>query len=262
MIRPPFLISEPFAEYNAARSQFVTSSMVWEYSQSPVMCLIAKDGTAAMDFGTAAHKFILEGEAAFLESYVVGGPVNPKTGKPFGRDSIAFKDWAAGSPDKGVVTEDELKVIRSMDASVRGHALIRPYLQDGIAEGVVRAKYHGAPCQIRIDWLSADGTICDLKTCEDLADFHWNIRKYGYAPKASFYQQVYKEAARDLIEPPYRLIVVEKNAPYRCGMWMFPDEALQVIHLAARSDIAGILKSRATNVWPTGYEEIQIAEIS
>lgn len=45
---------------------------------------------------THAHCLILEGQAAFDEQYLVaGGPVNPKTGEPYGKATKAYAEWIA-----------------------------------------------------------------------------------------------------------------------------------------------------------------------
>ena len=55
---------------------------------------IAEAESPALALGRAAHCLILEGKAAFDEQYVVAdGPVNPKTGEPFGKATKAYAEW-------------------------------------------------------------------------------------------------------------------------------------------------------------------------
>ena len=46
--------------------------------------------------GRAAHCLILEGRNAFDREYVVtDGPINPRTGESYGRNTKTFAEWAA-----------------------------------------------------------------------------------------------------------------------------------------------------------------------
>ena len=47
--------------------------------------------------GRAAHSLILEGREEFDDQFAVGGPINPKTGAPFGAATKAFAEWAASN---------------------------------------------------------------------------------------------------------------------------------------------------------------------
>ena len=52
--------------------------------------------TAAMVLGSALHARLLEMTTS--ASIIIDGPINPKTGKPFGVDTNAYSDFAALHP--------------------------------------------------------------------------------------------------------------------------------------------------------------------
>ena len=57
--------------------------------------LIADNDSPALLIGRATHVRILEGRDVYEAAFAFGGPVNPKTGKPFGSNTKAFAEWAA-----------------------------------------------------------------------------------------------------------------------------------------------------------------------
>jgi hypothetical protein len=129
-------------------------------------------------------------------------------------------------------------------------------LAEGYAEAVVRTEYHEVPSQIRMDWLNLTRGIIDLKTCDNLTWFEADARRYGYAHQLAFYRGVYAVASKSLV--PCYLIGIEKQPPYRCGVWQLAEPMLEV---ATRENVAAIARLRAcdaTNQWPTGYEEPRI----
>jgi hypothetical protein len=52
--------------------------------------------------GRAAHTLILEGRVAYERAFAVGGPINPRTGQPFGAGTKAFAEWAASTGREGL----------------------------------------------------------------------------------------------------------------------------------------------------------------
>jgi hypothetical protein len=158
--------------------------------------------------GRAAHVLILEGLERFREDFAVGGPINKKTGLPFGPATKAWTQWAE-TVGKPVLSDSQFETIERMNESVAMHETAVDLLQYGIAEAVVRAEYCGFPCQIRIDWLDPSPSIVDLKTCDDLTWFEADSRRYGYAHQLAFYRAVLKKALG--IYVPVHLIAVTKT---------------------------------------------------
>ena len=115
-----------------------------------------------------------------------GGPINPKTGQPFGANTKTWAEWAE-AVGKPVLTDTQLDVVARMNESVRTHEVAMSLLEHGEPEGVLRADYCGMPCQIRMDWFEPHHDIVDLKTCDDLTWFEADARRFEYAHQLAFY---------------------------------------------------------------------------
>ena len=217
--------------------------------------LIADDDRPAYLVGRAAHTLILEGDAKFDAEYTVGGPINPKTGQPFGPTTKAFAEWAR-TIGKQILTDSQYELVTNMHLSVLQHEVAKTLLADGIPEGVVRAEYCGVPCQIRMDWYDAFFGIVDLKTCDDLSWFESDARRFGYVHQLAFYRAVLAQVIG--IMAPVHLIAVEKKEPYRCGVWKISNESLGLAQKTNEAAIAELRDCLTTGLWPTGYEEPRV----
>jgi len=205
--------------------------------------------------GRAAHVLILEGRERFSEEFAVGGPINPRTGQPFGAATKAWTEWAE-SIGKQVLSDSQFEIVERMREAVTTHPAAVELLRSGIAEGVVRAEYCGLPCQIRIDWFEPDQGIVDLKTCDDLTWFEADARRYGYAHQLAFYRAVLSTLVGSYV--PVHLIAVEKKEPYRCGVWRVSTDALSVAQTENEQAIDRLHACLASDSWPTGYEEPRV----
>ncbi|WP_458789208.1 PD-(D/E)XK nuclease-like domain-containing protein [Adonisia turfae] len=260
-----FLEREPAEAYHARRGELLTSHALADFRRCPrqfqrkQLGMIAERDSAVFAFGRAAHVLIVEGRERFDAEFAVGGPINPRTGRPFGSETKAFAEWAerVGKP---VVSEADAALLGRMDASVREHVYARELLRCGVAEGVVRANYCGVACQARLDWVNPlDGRgIVDLKTCDDLDRFEEDAVRFGYPHQLAFYREVVVEAAS--VELECHLIAVEKREPFRCGVWQL---SRRLIDRAADENVAAIgrlAKCRDTDVWPTGFESMRLMD--
>lgn len=266
MTFPETLVThEPMNEYAASRGEYLTSHALLDFMKCPLLYfkksrgIIPDEDSTSYLIGRAAHARILEGLKAYFSSYAIGGPVNPKTGRPFGSATRTFAEWAAGQ-GRPVLTTEQDDLVQDMNFAVESHGLALRLLSRGTAEGVVRAAYCGVPCQIRIDWLSPEYGIVDLKTCDDLTWFDNDARRFRYINQMAFYRAVLASRIRcSSNDIPVRIIAVEKKEPFRCGVWRL-DGATQEssINWAERENASAIERwqhCRDADEWPTGYEE-------
>ena len=215
--------------------------------------------SASYLIGRAAHVRILEGRDAFEAAFALGGPINEKTGKPFGTATKAFAEWAA-IQGKPVLAHDQVDLVEQMASGVAMNDEAVALLLYGRAEGVVRTEYCGTPCQIRIDWLHPHRGIVDFKTCDDLTWFEADARRYGYHRQVAFYRAVLAQALGDTLVPVH-LIAVEKKEPFRCGVWRVGDDTLARAQRENEAAIRRLLICRERDEWPTGYEEIRVLDV-
>ena len=261
MNKPDFIIIEPAEEYHAKRGRFLSSHALADFRKCPELFRkkesgeITDEDRPAYIIGRATHSLILEGRDRFDAEYIVGEPVNPNTGKPYGKNTQAYQSWLEAQ-DKAVISPADFEFIRRLQTAVWLHNAAADLLQDGIGEGVVRAGYCGVPCQIRMDFFHETNGIIDLKTCDNLDYFEADARRFQYVYQAAFYRAVLREASGK--NHPFHLIAVEKHEPFRCGVWRISDESLDLTEVENAAAIGRLQKCRAENLWPTGYEEPRI----
>lgn len=259
----PTFITEPHEAYHARRSSHMSSHALADFRKSPLLFrkkrsgLIPQVTSDAYTVGGAAHCLILEGDRAFESRYHVGGPINPKTDRPYGSETKAYKEWAARQT-KEVLSDDQYALCVQMRAGVRANPEAVRLLAEGQAEAVVRADYCGTPCQIRLDWISpvqGDG-IVDLKTVYDVDEFEEQARKFGYIHQLAFYRELLALKMRGQRLPCW-FIAVEKKEPYRCGVWEVCISSLEVARRDNEWAMQQFLACRDGNHWPTGCESIR-----
>jgi len=269
----PFFADVPSEEYHQAarEGKCLSSHLLGDFRKSPLLYNKKMNGeiepteSAALAVGRAVHVLILEGRGRFDEEFQVSdGPINPKTGEPFGRLTKAYKEWATAQT-KEVVSGSDFAFMSKLRESVWAHPVARELLDDGIAEQTVRTRYCGEPCQIRMDWFRADyegrPAIVDLKTASDLTYFEGDARRFGYPAQLSFYREVLEAASDGEIVADCFLVAIEKIEPFRCGVWKLTDGILESCALANERAIAELRECRRTNTWPTRTEDLRILDV-
>ena len=273
MERPSYLLEVPAEEYHAAtkRNEFTTSHRLDLFRKCPALYKKTIDGeivegdTAAFALGRATHAFVLEGAERFNEEFAVSdGPMNEKTGKPYGRMTRAYADWLAEQP-KPVVSAEDFGLIAKMREAVHAHTVAKDLLSAGFAEGTIRATWEGEPVQARLDWFDPErGILIDLKTCNDVDRFAYDVRDFGYAWQLAFYGGCLRIAGYDGPLSVY-LVAVEKKEPFRVAVVEFYSITLNDANYSEPGAKFGpgnvlmlreLLACREIGVWPTRYEEV------
>ncbi|MEX0641135.1 MAG: PD-(D/E)XK nuclease-like domain-containing protein [Pirellulales bacterium] len=258
------LEAEPAEQYHAKAAQFLSSHQILDFMKCPWLYFKRRAGlmgdtdSPAYVIGRAAHVRILEGRDVYEASFALGGPVNPKTGRPFGANTKAFAEWA-GLQGKPVLSHEQVGLIENMASGVAMNDEAVDLLLYGRSEGVVRAQYCEMSCQIRIDWTHPHRGIVDLKTCDDLTWFEADARRYRYTNQLAFYQGVFAEVIDEHV--PVHIIAVEKKEPFRCGVWRVCDGALTITRSENEAAIRRLISCQANGNWPTGYEDIRLLDV-
>jgi hypothetical protein len=265
MIDLNVLIDEPADEYHAKAGEHLSSHQLMDFIACPWLYrkkqlgMITDTDTPALLLGRATHVRILEGLDACETQFAIGGPINPRTGKPFGSTTKAFAEWAE-TQGKPVLTQGNVDLIEQMASGVAMNEEAVELLLYGRSEGVVRTEYCGTPCQIRIDWVHPHRGIVDLKTCRNLDRFEREAKKFRYNYQFAFYQAVLAQVIDQFV--PVYIIAVEKFEPFRCGVWRVTDNTLAAARAENEATIPRILDCRQHDNWPTGYEEVRILEMT
>jgi uncharacterized protein YidB (DUF937 family) len=122
-----------YAEYEALPG--IRSSQLKHFLVSKLrgmyMMQNKQEETAALRIGKAIHCLVLEGRDVFNDRYVIGGPVNPRTGSTYGRDTKAFKEWLAEqAPGIEVLSNQDFNLIQKMNKSLTGSADVQEALKN------------------------------------------------------------------------------------------------------------------------------------
>jgi hypothetical protein len=259
------LTCESEAEYHGKAGEYLSSHQLINFMKSPLLYfrklagLVEDKDSPAYLVGRAAHVRILEGRDAYEARFALGGPINPKTHRPYGANTKAFAEWAEVQ-GKPVLSQDQVDLVEQMAAGVAMNSDAVDLLLYGRAEGVVRVGYCDTPCQIRIDWTHPHRGIVDLKTCDELDWFEADARRYRYASQLAFYQAVLAKVIGALV--PVHIVAVEKREPFRCGVWRVSDDALAVARQENEAAIRRLLVCRQKDMWPTGYEGTRVLDVS
>ncbi len=257
-----FLIREPAEVYHARSKDYLTAHALNEFRRCPLLYhkkelgLVPERDSTAYLVGRAAHTLILEGRQRYEREYAVGGPVNPRTGKPFGSSTKAFAEWAA-QQGRPVLSDEHAALVEQMGAAVHDHLVARDLLHEGVAEGVVRCEYAGHRCQARIDWINPveDRGIVDLKTADELDSFELAIRAFGYLYQLAFYRAVIAEASGHVL--PVHIIAVEKREPFRCGVWKIAPNVLDQAQHENEEAMTDLRRCRESGNWFTRFESLR-----
>jgi len=260
-----FLIREPADVYHAKSKDFLTAHALAEFRRCPLLYrkkelgLVPERDSTAYVIGRAAHTLILEGRERYEREYAVGGPINPKTGQPFGSQTKAFAEWAErqGRP---VLSDTHAALVEQMAAAIHDHLFARELLAGGVAEGVVRCRYLDHECQARIDWINPlEGRgIVDLKTADELDSFEAAVRAFGYVHQVAFYRALVAEVSGHVL--PVHIVAVEKREPFRCGVWQIAPGVLDQAQTENEEAMRDLRRCRETGNWFTRFESMRLID--
>ncbi|MEX0653674.1 MAG: PD-(D/E)XK nuclease-like domain-containing protein [Phycisphaeraceae bacterium] len=259
------LTAEPADEYHAKAGEYLSSHQLLDFMACPWLYrkkqlgLIVDSDSPALLVGRATHVRILEGRDVYEAEFAFGGPVNPKTGKPFGSGTKAFAEWAEAQ-GKPVLSHEHVELIEQMASGVAMNDEAVDLLLYGRSEGVIRTTYSDTPCQIRIDWVHPHRGLVDLKTTADLTWFENETKRRRYHNQLAFYQAVLAQVIDQYV--PVYLIAIEKVEPFRCGVWHVSDNTLAIARQENEAAIARLRRAWEIDAFPTGYEDIRVMEVA
>lgn len=235
----------------------VRRSDLWELRKSPAHYLYAvtheRETTAALAFGTAAHKYILEPED-FWNCYAIAPKVDRRT-KAGKEEYAAFLEQSAG---KTIITQEDLETIKQMDEAIMQNESAIRLLKTGQHEVPIEwtDPDTGEECKCRPDCITGD-YIVDYKTttsCEGNA-FEYSCRKYGYKLQAAMYTEGMFNAT--LESKKFAFVAQEKNPPYAVRVYFcdpgFVEEGMEMF----RELIRLYHRCKETDEWP-GYEDKEL----
>lgn len=208
--------------------------------------------------GVALHEIVLE--PAKFAGRVDLPPINPKTSKPFGRDTQAWRDYAAERPGKLILTRDEVEMVGAMRTKIMAHPDAGVIFDKGNGAQfevciVWNCPITGLRCKGRVDvWIPRDVKSvirADLKStrCAEWRAFGRSIVDYGYHTQDAFYElgcQALGFASRGYLIP------IETEAPYELQIAPIEDDTLEAGRKNVRRWLGMVKHGLETGQWP-GY---------
>lgn len=251
------------AEYRKAEG--ISRSDLFKFAKSPLHYKYAKEhpaeSTAALTFGSAAHKWILEKDD-FYNEYVVAPNVDKRTkeGKEIWN---TFLKLAEG---KTVISVDDFETIVDMGIAIDEHPFARKFLE---GEHEVSLFWTDADTGEKVkcrpdsmttfsgkeidDTLEDRKLIVDYKTTDSLEDGHFerSCRNYGYKLQAGMYREgVFQNFLEDY---GFAFVCQEKKPPYAVRVYVCTEEYIQSGFDEYKALMAIYHKCKTENRYPS-YE--------
>lgn len=182
----------------------------------------------AMTTGRACADFLAMTSEEFAQAYTIAaGPVNPKTGKPYGTDSKAYLEWKAMQP-KPTVSPDDFNLFGKYAAAYNGHAFVKSLTDAGMGlmhNVIIKTNVSGVDVLCKIDkiYVSDKAVMAvDVKTTSDLCTFEAAADRLHYRIQ----QGLIAYALRSIgVDPQVRIAAIEKGPMPRCGIFGIHDIA-------------------------------------
>lgn len=212
-----------------------------------------KEDTAALAFGRAVHKLVLEPDD-FYNEFAVAPAVDRRTSS----GKATWAEFCADNADKEILTQEDFDTAYDMAKAVHDNAIAMKYLDGGLCEQSFfwTDADTGEECKCRPDCLNTvDGKhyIIDYKTTDSCADGHFerSVRKFGYKFQVGMYREgVFNNTFDDY---GFVFIAQEKAAPYAVRVYVCSDEFLDEGYSQFRTAIGLYHYCKSNDKW-FGFE--------
>jgi hypothetical protein len=190
--------------------------------------------------GTLAHACILEPDK-FNASYKVCGPRNTKAGKEEAKEAI--------ESGRQPITQAQYEKALGMNIAVNDNLLCNSFFVDGLAEQSFFSEDDRTALwmKARLDWITENDTIVDLKTVAaggaSPANFAKQVANFSYHLQAAHYLEM--SGMQRFI-----FVVVEREPPFQIGVYQLDDDAMAEGRYLRRKALDLIANCRVLNDWP------------
>lgn len=203
------------------------------------------------DLGTVAHAYLLEGAADF----VIVEAADWKT-----KAAQEARDKARSAGKTALLAEQWTRVQAMKEAAQRQldayQDAPRPFKNGTAEETLVWQEPGGVWCRARLDFLHADGRICDdLKTSWTANPTTWGRTTLwggGYDIQAAFYLRGLKAVLGK--DAAFRFVVIEAEPPYALSVIGLDPQGLELGARKVQAAIRDWRECLETDRWP-GYPQ-------
>ena len=245
-------------EYNSMEG--IRRSDLWKMEDSPEKFKWFLDHpveqTLAMAFGSACHKFILEGPDAFCEEYAVAPTVDKRTKE----GKYIWAKFMEENDGKTIISADDTDMIMLMEDAIANCPLANKLIN---GKGESEVPYFwidpetGEKCKVKADRIVTYNRrkyIVDYKTTMTADTFHFNseIWKRGYFFQAGMYAEGWKIANKKRKLPGFLFVAQEKKPPYSVNVIEVSEEVMKAGQAKFHELLEKYHACKALDQWP-GY---------
>ena len=202
--------------------------------------------TPAMLLGRATHTAVFE-PGRFQLDYALW---------PGDRRGNAYQQFAdeATMQGRSILKASEYNTALAIRNSVRGTPEVAALLEKGFSE--VSLFWNNPPtglaCKGRLDWISTEGAILDLKTTSSIdprtfSAHAWNM---GYFHQAAMYQEAYAISSGKGVLLRTGIIAVEKDPPHACRLYWLEEDSLDRAREEYIEWLRQVKECTASAIWP------------
>ena len=216
----------------------------------------------AMKEGQAIHAALLE-PTKFAECYVGGGPINSKTGKPFGSETKKFAAWAEEQAAAGLIAlpRGDFEYYADLNRAVQAHPIAGRLLSGVKREVSVQWRHPetGLLLCCRPDGVAfaerASVVVADVKSCKSAGPqrFGANAYKYGYLFQLAMYNDGVRATTEREVEQTI-ILALEKEPPYAIAHYRVDEYQLAMGRDHVTDALRQLVLCQRFNDWP-GYPE-------
>ncbi len=222
----------------------------------------APEPSDEMILGTMFHQQLLEPDTVdWLDA-----PINPKTGRAYGSDTNAFRDYQQANPGRLILHPDDRRRLDGMLAAVERNADVMNFLNCPQRRELGLRWVDdetGIACRCRPDILSDAGIIVDFKTSSDPTEWLKQAANFGYHRQAAWYQVGVSCALFENYQlPPFVHVVVGSKPPHAVIVYQLGERSLELGREQNEADLMRLADCRRTGDWSDPRESgIQFCDL-
>lgn len=204
------LFTEPIDQYHMSGALGSTHIRTFIESKNKFIHLmnnpLGKTG-AALDLGSALHCLVLEPQE-FYKRYCISPEFDRRTKE--GKEN--YEIFSHENEHKMILKKDQYDMAKTMCSNIMENKMANGLINGCSMEQCARVKLsNGLDIQCRPDAIKKDHII-DIKTCQSIKDFKWDIKKNRYDLQAAFYYFILKSIDQDsFYNACFYFIAVDKS---------------------------------------------------
>jgi len=227
-------------------------AVYWDQKLNP---RAEKHETPAMRLGSMIHMRVLEREL-FGSTYAHAPAVDRRT--KAGKE--AWQSFIDANIGKQIMTDDEGILVEKIGRAVDKSPIASSLLDGAEIESSFFWDDNGLACKCRADAIRSDGVVIDLKTTTDASPrgFLRSVMNFRYHVQAAYYLD---GISRFQEANSFVLIAVEKTAPFLVGVYLMPQQLVDLGRHEYRKDLETFRQCQAADQWPGLPDEIQVLDV-